>query len=129
MIARDTGTNQVLPAVLPSLASGYHMVKREVASPFVAILTGETVSCKHLSPGELPGCKVPFHQMPKAYDRRDGDGYGGSMHLTAAIGQELCLALTQQHNCAAHVANVDGDVVQVEDQNGTVKHSYLQLPL
>src|SRR5215204_7164324 len=96
------------------------MVNRQVVAMAATVLAGEVVADENLPPSEFYSRSGPPDEIHEPDDRRSGEDLGGAGQTDLLGFEDLRLATDHEHDGSAHVADVEGLVVLVEDKDGVV---------
>ena len=131
-VAGGAGGDEVFPGVAAAAGAGDDMVEGEIGSGRAAVLAGVAVACEDFAAGEAHDGARSADEVDHADDAGDGilggDGAeqgGGAIEVVDHFG----LAALDEHEGAAHVADVQRLVVLVEYQDRLVEEGHPRVSL
>jgi hypothetical protein len=125
-VARYAGADYILPGVLTSAKTWYHVVQSELFNVPAAILADEMIAPEYFKPGYLATVAPwpPYHR-PKPDNRRDGKKAIGRADEPGPVLDHLGLVLLDKHYGPPHTADIERFETQVQDQYGEINHHNL----
>src|SRR5215213_5604274 len=114
VIARLTRGNQIVPGVHSTSRARHDVVDGQVVTLPPAILAGVSVADEDLTPRKLDPRPRPVDQIDHADHRGRRKGACGGLYDPAVGLQDLRLAVEDEQDCPADVADVQRFVVLIE---------------
>ncbi len=96
-------------------AFGDDMVQGDVSGFAAAVLAGVSVAVEYLETREPLLQARTLHELGEPNYRRDGDGCGYSVQLTAAVLDYFRFAIEDQYHGSANAAYVERFEVLIQD--------------
>lgn len=116
-VALAAAADQILPVPFSPHSSGRHVVDGELADRLTAVLAGVVVAGEDGPAGQAQPGGGALDAVLQTHDGRAFEGRGGGVESDGVLVEDVHLPQTDEPDGSAHIADVDGFVIAIEDQN------------
>ncbi len=120
VIAGPASRGQIVPGMKTPARAGDDVIEGEIVGHTTAVLTGEAIPGEHLTPREFDSRTRAADEIDESDHGREKEFLGCCRDYGIVVLEDFGFARKDKHDCPTTVADVQGFIVLIKDQDRAV---------